>query len=237
MFARRKLNDRGAAVTAPSQRAKARRSKTMSTDYRPLSPIFASELFDGRLEQYGVREHVKPIDKHGHGTTEFTRMLTEGRSNYLWVFINDDGTVLCFTRYAPNGNPSRILNAIFETFDVEIFSEHEPQFWGFETQEEWDKSMDEMERKHDQECLVDLVKYLRCEKHGFRRGTNGMAWAKNVKKFFKKDPTLILPENRDKLLKLFKDGSALTSVVVELSPEDIAMAEMMATHEDDLPQA
>jgi hypothetical protein len=65
----------------------------------------------------------------------------------------------------------------------------------------------------------------------------GIIWAENVKKFFEKDPTLILPENRDKLLQLYKSGRALTDVVVEFSPEDWATIEMLATHEKDLPQA
>jgi len=55
----------------------------MSTDYRLLRKVPACDLFDGRLEELGVREHVKP-----GATTE--RLLTDGR-NYLWVYIDDDG--------------------------------------------------------------------------------------------------------------------------------------------------
>ena len=57
----------------------------MSTDYRLLRKASACDLFDGRLEEFGVREHVKP-----EATTETSRLLTDGR-NYLWVYIDDDG--------------------------------------------------------------------------------------------------------------------------------------------------
>src|SRR6266446_391236 len=103
----------------------------MSTDYRLTKDILACDLLDGRLEQFGVREYFN--DK----TTEQARLLTDGR-NYLWLYVNDDGFVNCVTRYMPNGVPSKILNAIAEAFDTGIVSEYEPQFWGFDTQEEWD---------------------------------------------------------------------------------------------------
>jgi hypothetical protein len=202
----------------------------MSTHYTIVPPISASELFDGRLEKFGVREHVN------EETTKNHRCLIEG-NNYLWLDVEDDGNITSFTRYTPNGNPSRIFNAITETLDFEIFSEHEPQYWGFETEEEWHAWQGAISRKNDEQALVELVKYLRSEPHDFEPGTLGIIWAENVKKFFEKDPTLILPENRDKLLQLYKSGRALTDVVVEFSPEDWATIEMLATHEKDLPQA
>ena len=54
----------------------------MSTDYMPLKKVSARELFDGRLDEFGIREHVKP-----DGTTEKRRCLTDGR-NYMWVYID-----------------------------------------------------------------------------------------------------------------------------------------------------
>jgi hypothetical protein len=32
------------------------------------------------------------------------------------------------TRYRPNGARGKILNAIAEAFDIDVFSEYEPQF-------------------------------------------------------------------------------------------------------------
>ena len=102
----------------------------MSTDYRTAKKISAQELFDGRLEASGVREHVEP----DHTTSDW-RCLTDG-NNCMWVYVDDAGLVGSLTRYASGGAPGKILNAIAEEFDTDVMSEYEPQFWGFDTQEE-----------------------------------------------------------------------------------------------------
>jgi hypothetical protein len=203
----------------------------MSTDFMLLKKISAGELFDGRLQEFGVREHTN--DKTG----KKARMLTDG-NNYLWVYVTDDGFVSCLTRYAPNGAPGKILSAISEAFDADIVSEYEPQFWGFDTEEEWDAAMAELSRKADEKFYADLMKYVAGEPHNFRRGTIGMIQAKIAKKLVKKDSSLLLPLNKDKLLKEMQSiYERDCAVVVKLTPEDVAFAEMSVTHEDDLPQA
>jgi hypothetical protein len=104
----------------------------MSTDFRPLTKIRACQLFDGRLEELGVYEHINP-----ETTTIKTRCLEDGRG-CLWAYIDDDDFLTCFIHYASNGDPSKILVAVQVVFDTYIVSEHEPQYWGFDTQEEWD---------------------------------------------------------------------------------------------------
>ena len=54
----------------------------MSTYYAPFNKIHARDLFDGRLEKFGVREQPTA------DTTEASKCLTDGR-NCLWVSIND----------------------------------------------------------------------------------------------------------------------------------------------------
>jgi hypothetical protein len=203
----------------------------MSTTYSPLKKVAACELFDGRLQEFGVREHFNKK------TNKQERMLTDG-NNFLWVFVGDDGFVNYLKRFFPNGAPGKILNAIGEAFDTYIASEHEPQFWGFDTQEEWDAWNEKVAKEDDDEFYADLLNYLNRKPHNIQRGTNGMGWAKAAKKLVKKDPTLLLSENKDKLLKaargLYDRDHA---VIVELTEKDIALAKMLATHEDDLPQA
>src|SRR6516225_7859895 len=67
----------------------------MSTDFRLLQRVRACDLFDGRLEEFNVREHFNPTQ-----TTKQKRCLTDGR-NYLWVFMDDDDFVSSLTRWAP----------------------------------------------------------------------------------------------------------------------------------------
>ena len=102
----------------------------MSTDFCPLTPIRMTDLFDGRLEKAGVHEH------HSKEVTADQKCLTDGR-RFLWVYGNDEGLVSTFTTYGGNAT-ERILATICDEFDVDLVSEHDPEFWGFETQEEWD---------------------------------------------------------------------------------------------------
>ena len=78
----------------------------MSTDYSPLKQIRFADLFDGRLDRFGVREQLAEDE-----TTDTRRCLTDG-NNYLWAFANEDGFASSFTRYMPGGAPGRILRAV-----------------------------------------------------------------------------------------------------------------------------
>jgi hypothetical protein len=71
----------------------------MSTDFRLLKRILASDLLDGRLEAFGVRERVA-LDHESvlARTPETYRCLTDGH-NYVWFGVNDDGCVGWITRY------------------------------------------------------------------------------------------------------------------------------------------
>lgn len=202
----------------------------MSTDYRSLNKIRAADLFDGRLEKFSVREQLST------DTTETNRCLTDGR-NYLWVYTDDAGFVGNVTRYGANA-PSKILNAIARTFETDIFSEYEPQYWGFDTQEEWDAWRESLAKKENEKLHAQLLKYLEREPNDIRPGTIGMQWAEIAKKLVEKDSTLLLPEHKDKLLNEMRSIYDRDHAIdVKLSEQDIAAVKMIATHEDDLPRA
>ena len=203
----------------------------MSTSYRPLKEISAQDLFDGRLEELGIREHAA-VDSN-----ERSRCLTDGR-NYLWVYIDERGNISDLVRYAPNGAPGKIMNAIGQVFETYIASEYEAKYWGFDTEEEWEAFQEKLSKEGRDEFYVDLMKFLRNEPHDFRPGTNGMTMADLAKTLVEKDPSLLNPENREKLLaKIDEVFLGEHAIQVKLTPEDIAVAEMRVTHEDDLPQA
>ena len=153
-------------------------------------------------------------------STKTSRCLTDGR-NYLWVYINDDGFVAGLTRYAGN-SPGKILDAIADTFDTDIVSEHEPQFWGFNTEEEWNAYQEQIAKKQDDAFHIELLKYLRNEASDIEPGTVGMLHAKIAKRLVKKDPSLMLSKNKDKLRKkidaIYDRDHALR---VTLSPTEI----------------
>jgi hypothetical protein len=104
----------------------------MSTDFRPERNIFARDLFDGRLAKFGVDEWRTSHEGQA-------RCLSDNQGNYLWVLIDDDGDVAEFTENGWDNDTDTILAAVAEAFETEIFSEHEPQYWGCETNEELDR--------------------------------------------------------------------------------------------------
>ena len=126
----------------------------MSDDFRLGRGIFARDLFDGRLATFGVHEWVAPDRAPNDGQdndlsvlltlqSAQKRTLTDGQGNYLWVWIDDDGAVEFFTRYGRN-DAVAILAAVADAFETEILSEDEPQFWGFETNEELERHITEI---------------------------------------------------------------------------------------------
>ena len=203
----------------------------MSTDYRLLEPTLACNLLDGRLEEFGVREHFN------EETDEQRRMLTDGR-NYLWLYVNDDGFVDCLTRYMPNGVPSKILRAIAEVCDTEIASEYEPLFWGFDTQEEWEAWEQKIAEEYKDKFHNEIMKFLRGEPCDIKPGTIGMIKAEIAKKLVENDPTLLFTAYKDKfhagIESIFRQDHLIS---VKRSTQDLASATMTATHEDDLPRA
>jgi hypothetical protein len=177
----------------------------MSTDFRSLTQIRFAELFDGRLQDAGVYEH------HSRNATSSERCLTDG-VNFLWVFSNEEGLVSSFTRWAPNGSPERILGAIADEFDVEIVSELEPQFWGYETEKEWEEAWSAMAEKAEQKAKQDeqdfynaVVKFVRGESHGIKSGTIEMRKAEIARQLTARAPHLLAENRRGDLIKAIEE--------------------------------
>ena len=99
----------------------------MSTYYGLMKKIPSSDVFDGRLEEFGIREHIVPDQ-----TTDTYRCLTDGHE-YVWVRMDGSGFFWHVRR------TSGILYTVANVFKTEVVSEHQGQFWGFDTDEEWDR--------------------------------------------------------------------------------------------------
>jgi hypothetical protein len=204
----------------------------MSTDFCLLNRVRASDLFDGRLTNFGIREHIVP-----DATTASNRCLTDG-NNFVWVYVDDDGFVTSITRYFPGGAPGKILGAVAKAFDVDIVSEYEPEFWGYETQEEWDAAMEKMARESKDRFCIEILKFAQGDPNDIGAGTVGMIQATIAKTLIENDASLLLATNKERLINemnaIYDRDHAVT---VTMGPEDRALAQMIATHEDDLPQA
>jgi hypothetical protein len=217
----------------------------MSTDYRPLNQLRFSDLFDGRLERLGIKEPNETTELYmcdfgrpePYKTTETLRCLTDGR-NYVWVHSDDQGFLSDITTCFPGGAPGKILGAISEEFNTDIVSEHEPQFWGFDTQQEWDAYQEKIAREHEEEFHIELLKHLRGEANDIRPGTVGMLQAQIAEKLVAERPELLLPAHKQELLDAINAiYDRDHSVRGTLTDREIAAAQLAVTHEDDLPKA
>jgi hypothetical protein len=130
----------------------------MSTYYGLRKSIKADELFDGRLEAFGVREEVRPegtADRYPpYMKVKEVRYLTDGR-NSMEVVVYENGVPDVTVRNLWCAPEKEIFHAIAEAFDTDIVTEHQPEFWGFDTQEEWDawqtrRAAEEEQRPHAQ---------------------------------------------------------------------------------------
>jgi len=199
----------------------------MSTDYRPLTPIRMTDLFDGHLERFGVHE------KHHKDTTHDRRCLTDGL-NFLWVDCDEEGLVTSITRHGMNA-PQRILRAIGEEFDAEIVSEHEPKYWGYATKEEWYDDWAAISEENKRKFYDNVIKFVRGEEHDITPGTIGMIEAEIAKRLVAENPELLSDDKRSELIKAIKTiYDRDHAITVTLTEEEIAFVRTAATHEDDL---
>ena len=187
----------------------------MSTDYRTESTVLMSDLFDGRLSKYDISEH------YTEKTSATTRCLTEN-DNYIWVYGNPAGCATCLTRYGMNF-PGHILNSIAQEFDTEIYSEYQPQFWGFSTQEEWDKWHLEQSKIDQEEFYKAVIQYLAGDGVKYDEGTIGRVKMEIAKELSNQNSDLLLPENKEMLLnEIDKFYSENHQVSVQLAADDLA---------------
>ena len=213
----------------------------MSTYYGLRKSIKAHELFDGRLEAFGVREEVRPegaADRYPPSLkVKEVRYLTDG-SYSMEVVVYESGFADIIVRNLWCAPEKEIFHAIAEAFDTEIVIEGQPEFYGFDTQEEWDAWNEQESRQAEESFHDELLKYLRGEPSDIRPRTIGMIKAEIAKKLADKEPALLLLTNKDKFRKEIDTiYDREHTVKVTLSPEQVAGADLSLTHEDDLPQA
>ena len=141
----------------------------MSTQYGLRKSIKADELFDGRLEAFGVREGVRPegaADRFPpYMKVKEVRYLTDGR-NSMKVVVYENGVPDLTVRNLWCAPEKEIFHAIAEAFDTDIVTEHQPEFWGFDTQEEWDAWNKRRNEEDERTLHAELLKHLRGEQLG-----------------------------------------------------------------------
>jgi hypothetical protein len=82
-----------------------------------------------------------------------------------------------------------------DTFDVQVVSEYEPQYWGFVTHDEWDEFMERCATEREDELYEQVMHYVRGEGHNLLPGTIGMIEADIAKTLIDENHNFALPEN------------------------------------------
>jgi hypothetical protein len=148
--------------------------------------------------------------------TSNRRCLTDG-DNFLWVYMNHEGSVSRFSAHGLKGQPGKIVDAIGDTFGTHIFSDHEPQYWGFATQEEWDAAKNRASDQARNELYAYVCAYVRGERIGIKPAI-GKIKANIAKVLVETDATLLHSENKDKLL---AGIDAIYAVIEPMITDDI----------------
>jgi hypothetical protein len=203
----------------------------MSIGYRLRKSIKADELFDGRLEAFGVREEVRPEEAADrfppYMKVREVKYLTDGR-NSMEVVVYENGVPDLTVSNLWCAPEKEIFHAIAEAFDTDIVTEDQPEFWGFDTQEEWDAYQNRIHEENERKFHAELLKHLRGEPSDIRPGTIGMENVEIAKALVEKDPSLMEPENRDKLMgEIDAVYDRDYAVKVTLTPEEVADAEVV----------
>ena len=203
----------------------------MSTYYGFSKSIKADELFDGRLEAFGVREAVRSGETAGgyppYMKVKEVRYLSKG-SESMKVVVRENGYASLDVRNFWCAPEKEIFHAIAEAFGADIVTEHDPEYWGFATQEEWDADQRRIHEEHEQQFYVELLKHVRGEPNDIEPGTIGMVKAEIAKRLVGQDPSLQSPENKRKLLSeidaIYDRDHA---VKITLTPEQVIEADVI----------
>jgi hypothetical protein len=166
----------------------------MSTCYRLEKNISMNELFGGCLERFGI--HKEKVE--GKPTGE-RRLLTEGR-NSLWI-CGDNITEEIYAS-AASRCPGKILAAIALVFDTNIWSEHNPQFWGFETDDKWEYSRDHFGREGREELYTEIIRFVEGQQNHIDLEVIGMRQAIIAKNLIAENPDLSSPVQEASLMQM-----------------------------------
>jgi hypothetical protein len=191
----------------------------MSKDYRTAQNIKMADLFDGRMEKYGITEELDSP------RTSKSRCLRHGE-NSLWVNADATGGVSELTSYSTN-DPTNILHAVAQKFDTEIWTEDEPQFWGFATQGEMDRWHMDGAKAEQGEFYQNIRLYVATGTHSYQQGSPGQVDIKIAKELIDRNPELIYPENKEKLFEGI-NGEIMNRYKEEMKPSEEEQARIYA---------
>jgi hypothetical protein len=173
--------------------------------FKSNSPLPYDEMFDGRLQRFGVYERIGALTTVGH------RSLTDGR-NSIWLDAGHDGFVSKMTVWGTN-DPKQIFGAMSGTFGVDIAREAE---------------YDDGRRKTDFDDKLYVAISDRLHEEPYRTVANQISQAKDVWDVLFKVRLLIgleLAQEDPTLMQLGKKSELLTRINVVYQSIERAFSE------------
>jgi len=189
----------------------------MLEDLRLSKHVTMRQILDGRLARFGIRQCEIHKGSNGY-PADHTCCLTDGLTdghNCVEVVgtcgLTDgvvggphdaEGQDIRVTKLTPFRNdPDHILNAIAETFDVELFSCNAPQFWRYEPISELYAEHLAQTKENRDEYYSELIKYAREEPTGISRGSAAETLAQIATLVIMRRLKLIDPDAKEELFK------------------------------------
>lgn len=209
----------------------------MSTDYCLVPMIPAKAFTPEALAPYGIS--VSPVSaelRNEFRNPDTTYCVSDG-NNRLFVYRHPCGDY-DITLGCSRGVLTKITGALCDAFDVKVYSEYDPQYWGCDTQQDFEDALKKLDDEADEEFYRQLLRHLNGEPGVFDPTTNGFRMAEYAEHLVATDPSWLESARRDDLIReLYTYLRDNVCVSVTITSEMIAAAEMLSTHEDDLPHA
>lgn len=173
--------------------------------FKPVTPLQVQDLFDGRLKHFGIIE-ILNHPPMGHSR----RILSDGQT-FISVQSESSGEIDSLTLERPfvfsSGIALTRTIAKYMACTFALYTANQPQYWGFETKQEWDAERKRMERARTAKFYADVLQYVAGDGEAFQGGTVEHAKGEVARELISKQPSLIRPEKRRQLLRaLGKDA-------------------------------
>jgi hypothetical protein len=178
----------------------------MLTHYRLEKKIKIKELFDGRLERFGV---------YNACTKDVTRTwgcLHDDRNSLI---VHGDELVESMTGFGLFNATEKILTAITTAFNTEIFSEYNPQIWMYKTEEEWHRDRRKSTERNPVIFYNMVIEHARGETQECTLLRDGLLMVKVAKDLIIENPDLASPEREMELMeKTNKRSIAMFNTII-----------------------
>lgn len=163
----------------------------MLTHYRLEKKIKFKELFDGRLERFGVYNACTKVVTHTWGC------LHDDRNSLI---VEGDELVESMSGFGLFNDTEKILTAITTAFNTKIFSEYKPQVWMYKTEAEWRR-----DRRNHTERTPDffynmVIKHVRGETQECAPFADGLLMVRVAKELIFENPDLASLEREMELM-------------------------------------